>query len=296
MSVKTSFSAVDALRQCQLKHHLAYVERWKPPKEAPQLARGTLFHEVLATHYNTLQATATESGVTVGHLDLAVDAVADLLNRRYDDENAEMVDLVGWIYGGYVEQYAEDEEWKVMAVESRLKMWLPAPGGGRSNVLLEGVIDLIVEWQGGLWIVDHKTCQNLPSGRELDLDDQMAVYVYLARRAGLEVEGAVYNACRHQRNKSKPQALEDRFKREYTIRTDYELETCVDEVRRLVQEGWRVSRGDVLPPRSPNPDTCKWRCPYTEACLFGRKGHDLRDFLETTGFTQSVSSGNRVSS
>jgi hypothetical protein len=85
--------------------------------------------------------------------------------------------------------------------------------------------------------------------------------------------------------------LDERFKREYTVRTDTELETMAAEALATFQNAYRGAQkggtiGGTLPPRSPNPDTCGWRCPFTESCLMSRKGRDIRELLQETGYKQ----------
>ena len=53
--IVVSFSEIDTYRQCPLKHEWAYKQRWKRPvEEASALAKGSLWHLVLETHYNVL--------------------------------------------------------------------------------------------------------------------------------------------------------------------------------------------------------------------------------------------------
>jgi RecB family exonuclease len=271
-----SYSELDAYRQCRHKHQLAYKERWKPSEQAPALARGTLFHEVMEAHYRELKA---------GGLGLAgpspVLAALDVLART-DNVDAELVE---WIYRGYIEQYGFDQDWEIIDVERKIEAWLPTDRGTRSRVKLKGKIDLIIRVKGELWVVDHKTCWNLPKGRETDLDDQMALYIYLIRREGVPVRGAIMNYCRTQKLKTRDMAPDERWARVLTFRPDRELETIAREARELMAEAWR-RKGEA--PRSPNPDTCRRRCPYLEACLHGRKGGDERGFLSDGGYVQSL--------
>lgn len=271
-----SFSELDTYRQCRHKHDLAYKERWTPEETAPALARGTLFHSVMEAHYRALHAGGV--GLAPDHpspIHSALDVIV-----KTDNVDAELVE---WIYRGYVAHYGFDPEWEIIDVERKIEAWLPTDRGGRSAIKMKGKIDLVVRIKGELWVVDHKTCKNLPKGRETDLDDQMALYLYLLRREGLPVRGAIMNYCRTEKLKTREMAPDERWKRVLTFRPDRELEIIAAEARELMAEAYR-RKGDG--PRSPNPDTCRWRCPYLEACLFGRKGGDERQFLRDTGYTQ----------
>ena len=287
-----SYSELDAIRQCRLKSYLSYHERWQPEKPSAALQRGGLFHKVLEAHYSQKVLTLDSGGLK---------AVADpwaILKAAEDDYEEDIIDSVRWIYEGYLECYGADEHWEILAVEQRVEEWLRWPNGRKSAYKLKGFVDLLVRDHsagGGLFVVDHKTARELPKQRALDFDDQMGIYVYLLRKAGHDIRGVIYNACRSYQLK-REMSLDERFQRSLTVRTDRELQTMADEALRTFKSayGERVggqSEGDkaaILPPRSPNPDTCGWRCSYTEACLMSRKGKDIRGLLSEMGYTQQL--------
>lgn len=298
MSTKVvSYSELDSIRQCRLKAHLAYVERWKPAVDAVPLSRGKLFHQVLEAHYRRIQAEQTP-GARQTVVDEFQDP-ADIL--RQSDLPPEEVDLVTWIYDGYLDQYGLDPYWEIVDVEVRAEAWLRNANGNRTSFRLKGTADLLVKDEslgGGLWIVDHKTCRELPKQRQLDLDDQMGIYSWLFKQAGYDVRGVIYNACRSYKLK-RPMDMKERFARPLTVRTDKELGVMALEALETFQSAYAqgVSKGSSrgsaeggsrgsLPPRSPDPDRCGWRCPFTEACLMSRKGQDIRPLLEDFEFVQ----------
>ena len=279
-----SFSELDSIRQCRLKAHLAYKERWQPETISPALSRGKLFHAVLEAHYRTQATSLDGSGVgqTVGPWDVLKEA-----------EDCEETDTVRWIYEGYLDLYGEDKQWEILAVEQRVEEWLLLPNGRRSTFKLKGFVDLLVRDHsagGGLWVVDHKTCRELPKQRALDFDDQMGIYTLLLRRQGLDIRGVIYNACRSYKLK-RPMSPDERFKRPITTRTERELEVMAEEALTTFKSAYGVGQrgvkeGGTLPPRSPDPDRCGWRCPFTEPCLMSRKGRDIRELLPETGYTK----------
>lgn len=288
MATKTvSYSEIDTYRQCRFKHQLAYLERWQTDDVAPALSRGSLFHAVMEKHYLT-QGAAIEVGEAPTAEDLFL-AVAPLLYEEDTANQTEEQELVEWIYRGYVECYKLDPMWEVIAVEQRIEDWLPTARGTRSTFKMAGTADLIVrDWSmgGGLWIVDHKTCRDLPKDKDLDMEDQTAIYAFLLLRAGLDIRGAIYNHCRTYKLKTREMDMDERFKRTPTVRTPTEIETCALEALDLMREAYR-RRGDA--PRSPNMDTCRWKCNFTEACLAGRKAgtaQRTREFLGDIGFEQ----------
>ena len=210
-------------------------------------------------------------------------------------ENDE-TNTVRWMYEGYLEAYGDDPEWEILAVELRVEEWLRLPNGRRSQFKLKGFADLLIKDHsagGGIFIVDHKTCRELPKQKQLDFDDQFGLYTWLLRKQGYDVRGVIYNACRTNKLK-REMGLKERFKRELTVRSDRELETMVGEALATFQSAYAQTKGNksvspvggTLPPRSPDSERCGWRCPFTEVCLMSRKGKDIRRLLSDFDFRQ----------
>ena len=283
-----SYSEIDCARQCLHKHELAYKERWREPSVGPALARGTLAHEVLAAHYTSLKETQGSGMGDPERLDLCVNAALAVLEEaKRDGADPETVELVGWIYAGYIEYYGTDPHWTILAVETNDLVWLPTATGGRSRFQLKLKADLVVRQDNRIWIVDHKTGKDLPTGKQLDIDDQFGLYTWGYHQLGKDVFGSLHNAMRTQRNKDQtknPQTLESRMTRTRLTRTPDELDTVAVEAYRTLRRAHSLKIGEAE--RSPNTDTCRWKCSFTEACLFGRKGLDERRMLADMGFVQ----------
>src|SRR5688572_26223172 len=134
-----SFSELDAARQCRLKHHLAYKERWQTEETSPALGRGKLFHEVMETHF-----TAIKGGMTAAGAVQTVNA-SGLLHDPETAAQTEQQELVEWIYHGYVELYENDPDWEIVEVETHIEDWLPTEKGTRSTFRMKGKVDLLVK-------------------------------------------------------------------------------------------------------------------------------------------------------
>jgi len=271
-----SYSELDSYRQCPHKHELSYKQRWRGANTSEALARGTLWHLLMERHYTEL---INRDSTTDQRLTQARDVT--LANA------GEHAELLAWMYEGHLEMWGLDEEWEILAVEHPIETWLPTAKGGRSTFKLKAKLDLVIRQHGKIWVVDHKTCKNLPKDKELDIDDQFGLYTWAMRRTGTNVFGSIHNAARTQRNKNPerfPQELDERFNRTMLYRTDIELETLALEAYRTALGAYRWAPGEA--PRAPNTDTCRWRCDYTEACLLGRKGVDETQVLLDSGYIQ----------
>lgn len=276
--VVISFSELDAFKQCPHKWALAYEQRWTTGKDETTAAgRGTLWHKMLDAHY-----TALKNGS-----DDPEGAVAERVSEfRRVGKDPDTLDLLEWMYAGYVEAYGFDDEWLIVAIEHKAQVPLGLLNDGR-QVVLKMIIDLIVRNRstGLVWLIDHKSHATLPRKKELDLDDQFGLYTWGLRQLGHKPFGAIYSTARTQRNKTKPQTLDDRFDRYLMTRTNVELDTIAEEALATART---MHSPTNYRERHTNSDTCKWRCDYTEACLIGRKigaGRE-RAFLLDVGFRQ----------
>lgn len=298
-----SFSELDAGKQCPHKHDLAYKQRWTQPKDERTAAgRGTMWHQIMDVHY-----TALKNGDVSPR-----DAVDDqLIDFRKAGKDPEVLDLLAWMYDGYVQKWGHDEEWQVLRVEYKCVVPLRYPDGRLSEFDLKMIIDLVMRSRlnGRVWLWDHKSHAALPKDKDLELDDQFGLYTWGLRQLGHKVHGCIYNTARTKMNigdkpgavaawerakaagekpgqRPKPQSLDDRFDRYLMTRTERETEN-------LAQDALSTARTLYSPynfgERHTNSDTCKWRCDFEEACLLGRKTDDDRErrFLIDVGFVQN---------
>lgn len=269
-----------------MKWQLAYQERWTAPEAKPALARGTLWHQVMEGHYRTVQA-AQRSGDWTGTEDALKRSAAQLLLDQGGNPKNDECELVAWMYEGHLQQYGLDEGWEIIAVEHRSSAYLPTEAGTRSRFRLKVRADLIVRdlTDRRIDLVDHKSGKDLPTKKVLDIDDQFGLYTWAYRQLGKRIFAAIHSAARTQRNKSKPQPLDERFSRTMMFRSDAELDEIALDAYRTMRAAYRPDNG-VQPYSSPNPDQCKWRCDFLDAHLAARKGSDLRLYLTDIGHRQ----------
>jgi hypothetical protein len=194
------------------------------------------------------------------------------------------------------------------------------------KIKIDLIVADITRRKAQIWIIDHKSGRNLPKRKDLDLDDQFGLYTWGLRSVGKKVFGQIHNAARTTRNlgdfpqnvelweakkaagdkpgaRPKTQTLEERFHRTPMSRTDIELDTIAREAYRTARNRYRdqaevererkkaVEQGRstqaIEPERHTDPETCGWKCDFTEQCLAGRKGLEMRPFLHDVGFRQN---------
>lgn len=277
-----SFSELDTFRQCPHKHEKAYKERWVGLERSPALAKGSLWHLVMEEHYKAMLDGNTARSLETAH----VRVLKLLCDQATQVADPAIIDLIAWMYDGYVEKWGWDPEWKILGVEHSAEVWLPTAAGGRSGFKLKMKMDLLIQdLKRRIWLNDHKSCSRLPSNKDLDLDDQFGLYTWGMAKLGHPVFGQIHNAARTQRNKG-AMLLEERFSRTQMVRTSAELECIAVEAWRTAKRAYQIKPGCAE--RATDPDRCGWRCNFTEACLWGRKAGPKEEnrFLIDTGFTQ----------
>jgi RecB family exonuclease len=263
------------MRQCPHKHWLGYVQRWKEPGLSTPLATGILWHSVLEHHYR---------GLKDDTLPEALEAIIELLDgagaRNPEHPTHAMADIVAWMYDGYRQRWEQDDRsWEIIDVEGEFTFVLP------SGIHIVGRYDLLIRtMKRYLWVVDHKSGSALPTGKDLDLDDQTPLYISGIQKAmGIKVRGAMYNSARTKRL-VRPMTMGERFHRELMHRTPHELQRVIEEADATAIRA-KAQTPEVPGERHPDPQQCVWRCPFTEACIGGRKnGHSEREILLAKGF------------
>lgn len=279
-----------------MKHHLAYKQRWtKKPGPGSPLSRGTLWHQVMQTHYETLRRLQAElPGWSIKPSDEALvlrklrDAVHPLFSDPDTGKQSDDQELVEWMHEGYLRQWGVDPDWRILEIERGAIVPLPSETGRPSSrYRLKIKVDMIVQDRSlDRWLIDHKSCKNLPNRLELDIDDQFGLYTAGLRHLGWKVSGAVHSAARTDRlmgDKSgdKPTPLDRRFSRTPMFRSEAELTNLLLDAARTAREAYAPG-----PPRSaPSPNTCKWRCDFLDAHLMMRKGIPASTVLPDMGFT-----------
>ena len=295
--IVVSYSELDTYRQCPLKHHILYGQRWtKPAKEGSALDKGSRYHMVMEEHYRLIKAYQDEhnhknpkegSQEEADLLEVCAIAVKELLwdpqrGAWYDD----VAELIWWMYQGHVANYGTMPEWRIMAVEHQIITPLRDERGRRTRYHLKAKLDLIIRERGtsGLWVVDHKSAGNLPSDFELDIDDQFGLYTWAMREVGKAVIGSLHACNRTQRNKT-PMTFEQRMKLTYLNRDEVELTNIALDAYNVA---WNAHPPEGKGPKgysSPDPRQCGWKCDLKEPHLLMRRGRKPAEVLREYGFT-----------
>lgn len=280
LRTRTSWTEISTWRTCPHKHHLQYGARWRTEHTTRPLEVGTLGHSILELHY---------AGI-VNHGEPDIPAIIDLLkgNGAEDEEHPrhEYAKTCLWAYHGYRKrwQLRDPAEWRFKRVEEEFKV--PLPNGVELVMRIDLLAERIVMGRArGLWVWDHKFMKTLPNDRELDLDDQTGLYIWGCRQMGIPVTGALLNVCKTERLK-RAMSLEERFERFWIHRSDAHIDKIIQEAMETV-ELMDHALGLGIHPRTTNPQTCKWMCPFLVGCLAGRQSNQAEgEVLRAKGFVE----------
>lgn len=306
-------SELDVMRQCPLRHSLLYGERWTKQidDESHPLAFGTLWHSVLEAHYRAIQRQQKAAHLQHGdwrkfdHDAAEGFACAEALKVLDTVKDPEVKALLAWMYNGHLDMWGIDPQWQIVAVEHGGEVALPGPAGFATPLTfrLKFKLDLVVKEEGRFWIVDNKSCKDLPNRLNLDLDDQFGLYHWSGNRMGLKIFGTMHSAARKLQLKgdkdgSSPADLANRFRRTPLTRGKEELDTIALEAWQVANERYTGLQQviemkrlglNIEAPRHPSPMQCGWKCDFTEACIAGRKGIDMRDYIHRKGYRKDRS-------
>lgn len=122
-----------------------------------------------------------------------VEASVELFKSQYQEDlerdDKRTLEMGEWILRNYASKYAQ-QPWKV--VKSEFPFTIDLPHGNK----FIGRIDKIIEWDGMLWCVDHKTTSQLGAQyfKMAEPNSQFAGYTYAAKQLGFPVVGTVIDA------------------------------------------------------------------------------------------------------
>jgi hypothetical protein len=289
-----SYSELDTFRQCPLKHHLLYGRRWtKPVKPGSALEKGSLYHQCMEAAFRLVQQAQRENngknpkGAAREMLMKNIwAAIMPMLADPDTGDQTEVQGLIQWMIEGFFEHFGLLDDFKIMAVEHQLLTPLRDQHGRRSRYVLKAKLDLILRQRstGNLWVVDHKSGQNLPSYMDLEIDDQFGLYTWGMREVGRPVIGSIHLANRTQRNKGF-MALDTRMAMTYLNRDEVELSNIALDAYWVARAAHPPKSKEPARYSSPDPRQCGWKCDIKEPHLLFRRGRDVNEVMREYGYT-----------
>lgn len=235
------------------------------------------------------------------------------------DEYRKAADLILGIVPRYIESYRDD--FRPVLVEHKFE--IPVRG---TKMKLIGYWDAIVmDRDGHLWLLEHKFPKQFRSDNDLDLDGQIGVYQYAARRLGYPIVGTIYNQLLNRLpaipeinkdgsvsrkaaiytdwktysdfvvsqglNPDDYREMEDKLTGRYAFfQRNYIYRPLIETrlfARDMERRIWDMRKSKKHVYRSEFFIICGW-CPYRELCLESLKGGDIDHIIEND-FEQKTS-------
>lgn len=178
--VINTHSMLKTFRRCPKQAEFKYVHRLKPRTLGSPLKRGVWVHELLEAYHSGGDWKAVHQKYCYEFAKL------------FDEEKEYYGDLpneIERVMRSYIWHYKKDP-WTYHKLEFQVEAELP------DGSTYRGKVDALIENQFGLWLVDHKTHKSLPDHSFRLLDSQSVLYIWAARRMGIQVQGFIWNYIR----------------------------------------------------------------------------------------------------
>jgi len=165
--MRTSYSALDTFKTCQLKYKFQEIDKIKVPK-SKEAVFGTIIHSTLKFLHTPRPVPPT--------IEEILEYYNNLWNSNvYESKDEEVAVLNGGVK--ILEEYYKNnnpKNFNIIDLETRFNLEIT------DEVTIAGIIDRIDRLEDGTFeIIDYKTSKNLPAQNDVDNNLQLSIY-YLA--------------------------------------------------------------------------------------------------------------------
>lgn len=241
--INHSYTSLADWRRCRLRFYLSHVEGYEAP-QSPGQARGFAGHRALAVYYTSQIKNRKK------RIQAAMDAAAEVYQF---EEGFEMLESALSRYWDWCPD--QDKGWQPITTEYRFEVKL-------GDVWLVGFIDMVIRWQGNIWLVENKFNQRVETAH-LDMDQQVSTYMIGASLSGYSPIGVIYNIVRMGDG---PTAIREPVVRKPLYRNPEGLSVKVNEIVAQAAEVEKFMRRGGTIYRNETKD-CAWDCAFFKYCL-----------------------------
>lgn len=212
-------------KQCRNQYRFQILERLSTiADKVDALYIGTGGHAAMSSRYLSIMEGVQPEPMIQSFDAWIKDRELDRISRglRSDKPSQEDRAMIMEILFGYEMHYADLDltEWKILAVEQTYKCKIPG-----TNIWLIGTVDLVIWWKGQIWIVDHKFLRAAGDSLkgQLEMDDQMTAYLWLAKMNGIDAVGCIYNVIKKKAPVRPEPLVKGGLSKNKAIDTTYEI-------------------------------------------------------------------------
>ena len=262
------FTTIDSFQKCRKYYYWRMVRHLDTKTVSPALEFGGAIHDALDVYY------------TLG----LADALTKFRETYHDREGDEVrtvangVKVLEW----YAKVYAH-EPFKLLG---KPEVGFVFPLG---DILCGGRMDLPVDWEGQLWVMEHKTTSRLDSNyfKQFALDKQITFYTLAAESFfGRQCSGCIVNAIEPWKELIRPTAKsktpEQHFCRDPIMRSSFLKERFKLNIQRIVRDILWCERENEFY-EAEKKDVCysyNYDCPYRVLCEYGEDPRVIeRDYV-----------------
>lgn len=239
-----SSSSISNMMGCPKLFYYTWILNLESKEEKPALTFGSAFHEVLKCWYKT------------GDREKAIEMFKTIPSNIMDDHRTRE-----WgeaIFKQYITKY-KVEPYKVIYLEKQFIVEI----GER---LYAGTIDEIAEWNGQIYVIDHKTTKSLGLSFFTGFrpSPQIDGYCFACREVCGSCHGAIINGISVAKNPK------DRFQRYPSSRTEKEMDRWKDTFTQWTDMIEACIQTGIWP---MNTTYCsRWgKCRFWELCIYGEE-------------------------
>lgn len=218
-----TYSSTSIFKTCRKKYFYLYWRKLEPIEKPLYFSVGSAFHKALELHYQGKDAS------------IILAAIDSYFNSTPPDSD-DIEKVTQWqtarhltrkMFTNYLKTYPS-ESFKVINTELKFSVPIINPITCRNSKKFHfrGIIDALVEENGQLWIMEHKTTSSISPQyiRGLTLDTQSIAYIEaLERFLNIKISGIIYNVCLKSVPR-KPKILKNgKFSCDKSQNTTYEI-------------------------------------------------------------------------
>lgn len=251
------FTTINMFQTCRKYYYWRIVRNLATKTVSPALEFGAAIHAALDVYY-------------VEGLVKALDKFRETYKDREGDELRTVANGIT-LLETYARVYAKEP----FTVLGKPETGFVFPMG---DILWGGRMDLPIEWDGQLWIVEHKTASRLDSNyfKQFALDKQITSYIVGAEEYfGRPCAGCLINVLEPWKSLKRPteksKKPEDHFLRDPVMRSSMLKDRFKLNILRIIRDiKWCEENNEFY--EAEKKDACfsyNYACPYKNLCQYG---------------------------
>lgn len=268
-------TSLGLLKECPRKYYYTLIEGWRSPHASVHLRFGLEYHAALE-HFDKLRADGVEFEEAVARV------VHELLVETWEHEQVEYEGTTGPQPGTgapwspdhtsknrftllrsviwYLDEFRNDAARTVILANGKPAVELSFKFEVDGGLLLCGHLDRLVDYQGGVYVMDRKTAGTTLTAHYFDQytpDNQMSLYTIAGQVIfNSPIRGVLIDAAQIAVGFT-------RFARGVTYRTPSQLDEWLDAFYSYVKIAWGYAEADFWPMNDKN-------CHQYGGCVFRR--------------------------